>query len=265
MKKRFTLFAMCVISFMTSSLSAQISNYFSSESDLTGFKGAQSDLSIENQKLKMQITGGWWGVASYEPESGIDWDFDKYKIVALRVGNKTQGTIQFKFYDGTDTPFVNGRDDESIPVDDGSGDLIYVFDLEQLSCNGNLIGYTGVQHLVNCQIAFESVGPENTFYFDWIESFSDIDSAYEFIGKVLEGWDPTPTGIESVSGKTIQVNGEYNSISFKNMEKQEEVTVYDSTGKKVCQTVIFNTEIPNLAQGIYIVKTGSQINKVCVK
>lgn len=48
MKKRFTLFVMCVISFMTSSLSAQISNYFSSESDLAGFKGAQSDLSIEN-------------------------------------------------------------------------------------------------------------------------------------------------------------------------------------------------------------------------
>ena len=88
MKKRITSIVMFVMVFMANNLSAQISNYFSSENDLIGFKGAQSDLSIENGKLKMQITGGWWGVASYEPEEGANWDFDKYKFVAVRVGKQ---------------------------------------------------------------------------------------------------------------------------------------------------------------------------------
>ena len=86
--------------------------------------------------------------------------------------------------------------------------FFYVFDLSEM-------GFSGVTHFVNCQIAFEGVGPENVFYFDWIESFADIDSAYEFIGKVLEGWDPTPTGIQSVSKETIQIQGIENAISLK--------------------------------------------------
>lgn len=258
MNKRITLITMFVMTFMTASLSAQISNYFSNGTDLTGFKGAQSDLSIENNKLKMQVTGGWWGLVSYEPEGGINWDFDKYGIVALRVGNKTQGTIQVKFFDGTNTPFVNGKDDEAIPVEDGSGDLIYIFDLSQFT-------YTGIQHFVNFQIAFESVGPENAFYFDWIESFTDIDTAYEYVGKVLEGWDPTPAGINSVSNNSIQVIGGSNSISFNNMDTQESVVIYNFAGKIINQSIVFNNEIPNIKQGFYIVKIGNQINKVRIK
>lgn len=258
MKKRITSIVMFVMVFMANNLSAQISNYFSSENDLIGFKGAQSDLSIENGKLKMQITGGWWGVANYEPEEGANWDFDKYKFVAVRVGNKTQGTIQFKFYDGDTTPFVNGKDDEAIPVDDGSGDQIYVFDLSEM-------GFSGVTHFVNCQIAFEGVGPENVFYFDWIESFADIDSAYEFIGKVLEGWDPTPTGIQSVSKETIQIQGIENAISFSNMYKAESAQVYDTAGRHIAQATVYNSDIKNIKKGFYIVKIGDQTHKVIVK
>ena len=51
MKKRITSIVMFVMVFMANNLSAQISNNFSSENDLIGFKGAQSDLSIENGKL----------------------------------------------------------------------------------------------------------------------------------------------------------------------------------------------------------------------
>lgn len=43
MKKRITSIVMFVMVFMANNLSAQISNYFSSENDLIGFKGAQSE------------------------------------------------------------------------------------------------------------------------------------------------------------------------------------------------------------------------------
>lgn len=95
--------------------------------------------------------------------------------------------------------------------------------------------------------------------------FADIDSAYEFIGKVLEGWDPTPTGIQSVSKETIQIQGIENAISFSNMYKAESAQVYDTAGRHIAQATVYNSDIKNIKKGFYIVKIGDQTHKVIVK
>jgi hypothetical protein len=254
-KKFFTSVFMIVTLMVTSSLSAQISNYFNTAADITDWEGAQCDIAIVDGKLQVSVTGAFWAVASYTPSGGLDWDFDNNKVVCFRLEKKF-GDVEFKFYDGVNNYVIPGKNDDAIRID-GTDALIYYFELDALEL-------TGVKHFNNIQIANTYVSPGNVLNFDWIKSFKDLDEAFEFIGLILEGKDPTTTSIKPANANVVNITGGRNVISFTGMTGEDIAYIYDLTGKCIHRSTVFNNDITGLNAGIYLVKTGNTIVKIAV-
>lgn len=253
-KKIFTSILTVVFLCATSNLSAQISNYFSSEADIVNWKGAQCNISYSNGSLQLDVTGGFWAVASYEPEGGIDWNFDTNKVICIKI-NKKVGDVLFGFYDGKNYKMTNY---EPINIE-GTDSYIFVYNVEDFPD----LGLEGTKHFNNVQIANEYVNTGNVLNFDFVQSFANLETAYAFINDILDGKDPQ--GIEGSRENLAQVTGGKGVISFSDMEAEAVAEIYNLSGQSIAKASVFNNEMAGLATGLYIVKLGDTATKVLVK
>lgn len=253
-KKIFTSILSVIALCATTNLSAQVSNYFSSEADLANWKGAQCDISYSDGSMQLDVTGGFWAVASYEPEGGLDWNFDTDKVICIKI-NKKVGDVLFGFYDGENHKMTNYD-----PINiEGTDSYIFVYNIEDFP----ELGLEGTKHFTNFQIASEYVNTGNVLNFDFVKSFADLEAAYAFINDILEGKDPQ--GIEGNTANLAQVTGAEGAVSFSNMEAEAVAEIFNLSGQSIAKASVFNNEIAGLTAGLYIVKLGGVATKVLVK
>lgn len=254
-KKIFTSILSIVALCATSNLSAQVSNYFSSEADLTNWSGAQCNISYSEGSMQLDVTGGFWAVAAYGPEGGFDWNFDTDKVICIKI-NKKVGDVLFGFYDGSKDYKMTNFDPINI---EGTDSYIFVYNIEDFP----ELGLEGSKHFNNFQIANEYVNTGNVLNFDFVKSFADLETAYAFINDILEGNDPQ--GIEGNTEKLAEVTGGEGSVIFSEMETEATVEIFTLSGQNIIKSIVFNNEITGLTAGLYIVKLGDDVTKVLVK
>jgi hypothetical protein len=256
-KKVFLL--VLLVGFFSTTTFAQISTFFKSEVDLTGWVGVQADMSFANNSLQLDVTGGFWALAKYAPEGGFTWDFDNERIICLQA-KYIQGEILIGFYDGTaQNPEWKMKYGDKMPIEGKEDEFIKLYEFDAYPNNvGNL---TGIFPLTELQVAVEYTNPGHTYNLRWIKSFKNLDEAYDFIAPILDGNDP-PTSIKVNKVISNFISGQKNSISF-NLENEEQISIFDITGRCVKQKII-QSGIIEMNKGIYIVKIGNNTTKVIV-
>jgi hypothetical protein len=182
---------------------AQVNFDFKSIDDLTNWKGIQADLSIvDNEYMKMVVTGDFWATATYAPEGGLTWNFDKNTVVVVKEQNK-HGDLFVKFYDQPTNVDYKMNDPQPLTVANSTS-LIHVVAFENYADEYPDL-QTGTKTLTNIQIAHEYVSVNMEILVDWIKVFPTLEAAYEFIAPILEGESSTSSEIENFNDITVEV------------------------------------------------------------
>lgn len=257
MKTQFKLLIIIVlIIFLANNANAQINFEFKVNTDTANWKGGTSNQSIlsweSNDFLQIQVNGGFWAVAAYEPLNGVSWNFDTHKVVAVKVQKKF-GDLFVKFYDKAANKNYKLKDPLPLSIT-GTTQLIHVIAFENYA-NDYPDLQSGTKSFTNIQIAHEFVSPGQQIQVDWIKSFTTLDAAYEYMGPLIDALDDIhSTNIKiSTSGNTIKISG---------MTNEANVQLYDIKGSLVRSQSMRDGEIIGLNKGVYVLKIDNKASKV---
>lgn len=263
MKKIRLFILLAVTLFIAENAGAQVNFDFNSQEDLDMWKGAQCDLSLVDGSLQLAVTGDFWAVASYEPEEGITWDFDAYPICAVKIQKKYGDLfLKLKTDDGDYklSAGISAGDGIKVLKCTNSDALIHIFMFEDYNADeATKDAFVGTRTFGNLQLANEYVDKGNNIQFDWIKSFTDAESALEYIIPIVEGGS-----VDGIFNETIVISGGNGCINVSGMTDAAKVEVFSISGQAVKTETIMNGSIDNLSKGIYIVRTGGKSKLVGV-
>lgn len=257
MKTQFkSLIIIALALFLVNNANAQINFDFKVNTDTANWVGGKSNQSIvswaNNDLLQIQVDGGFWAVAAYQPANGVSWNFDTHKVVAVKVQKKF-GDLYVKFYDKAANKNYKLKDPLPLSIT-GTTQLIHVIAFENYA-NDYPDLQSGTKTFTNIQIAHEFVSPGQQIQVDWIKSFTTLDAAYEYMGPLLDALDDIhSTNIKiSTSGNTIKITGMTNEAS---------VQLYDIKGSLIRSQILHDGEISGLNKGVYVLKIDNKASKV---
>lgn len=257
MKNYKIIIAAFVLAFVSiNGVLAQIDFGFKVNTDTVNWKGGTGNQSIlswvNNDFLQIQVTGGFWAVAAYEPKDGISWDFDKNKVVVVKVQKKF-GDLYVKFYDKSASKNYKLKDPLPLTIN-GSTSLIHVIAFENYA-NDYPELQSGIKTFTNIQIAHEYVSIGQQILVDWIKSFPTIDAAYEYVAPMLDA-------LEDIRSANIRINTKNNSIELSGMTTESMVQLYDMKGVLLRSQTMQNGEISGLSKGVYVLKIDNRASKI---
>jgi hypothetical protein len=242
----------------TTASKAQIDFNFKVNTDTTNWKGGKSNQSIvswtSNDFLQIQVDGGFWAVAAYEPKNGVNWNFDANKVVVVKVQKKF-GDLFVKFYDKAANKNYKLKDPLPLTIK-GTTCLIHVIAFENYANEFPDI-QSGTKTFTNLQIAHESVSVGQQIQVDWIKSFPTIDAAYEYVGPMIDALD-------DIRSTNIRISTANNSIKITGMKYESKVEVIDSKGTLIFNKKMINGDISGLNKGVYIIKIENKASKIII-
>lgn len=257
MKTQFkSLIIITLALFLALNANAQLNLDFKVNTDTANWVGGKSNQSIvsweKSDFLQIQVDGGFWAVAAYQPLNGVSWNFDTYKVVAVKVQKKF-GDLFVKFYDKATNKNYKLKDPLPLSIT-GTTQLIHVIAFENYA-NDYPDLQSGTKTFTNIQIAHEYVSPGQQIQVDWIKSFTTLDAAYEYMGPLLDALDDIhSTNIKiATSGNTIRIAG---------MTNETNVQLYDSKGSLVRSQTMRDGEISGLNRGVYVLRIENKASKV---
>lgn len=250
MKKQiFTSILSIVALFITTNLVAvgpsPVPNTFDSASDLTGWKAAQGNISQVNGTLQLDVTGGYWALATYEPKDeitgemvGFDWDLVAHRIICLKKMQQVGLTrIKFNFWETDHLLEIK----KAVNVGDEDAQVLF-YDMNDLNLGVNTKRYN------NLQLANEGVDPGYVLNFDFLMAFASMEDADAYVAALT-------TGIDEEKESAIYYTIEGNSLQIHTNNQIDKVQLFDISGKKHPVSLNENSfDISSLKQGAYILQ-----------
>jgi len=257
MKTQFkSLIIIVLVLFFVANANAQINFDFKVNTDTANWKGGtgnQSLLSwVSNDFLQIQVTGGFWAVAAYEPAAGVSWNFDQQKVIVVKVQKKF-GDLYVKFYDKAANKNYKLRDPLPLVIT-GTTQLIHVIAFENYA-NDYPDLQSGTKSFTNIQIAHEYVSPGQQIQVDWIKSFPTLEAAYDYVGPLLDALDDIRTS-------DVRINCSGNTVKITGMTKSANVQLFNINGSLIRQQLMHDGEISGLNKGVYILKIENRATKL---
>lgn len=265
--KKIRLFILLALTiFAAKNVNAQVNFEFTTQEEVDQWEGAQCILSNVNGCLQQDVTGSFWAVTTYAPEGGFEWDFDAYPICAIKL-EKKYGDLFLKLNHGDGdyklSAGISAGDGIKVLNIKDSEALIHIFVFEDYNADeATKDAFVGKRNFVNLQLASEYVEIGQKIQFDWIKSFTDAESALDYIMPIVDG-----TG--SVSGNQIDnnliISGSNNSILIDGMTETASIEIFSISGQIIKKATMMNGVVENIPAGMYIVRTCGQSKIVAVK
>lgn len=235
---------------------AQINFDFKVNTDTASWVGGKSNQSIvswvNNDFLQIQVDGGFWAVAAYQPANGVSWNFDTHKVIAVKVQKKF-GDLYVKFYDKAANKNYKLKDPLPLAIT-GTTQLIHVIAFENYA-NDYPDLQSGTKTFTNIQVAHEYVSPGQQIQVDWIKSFTTLEAAYDYVGPLLDALD-------DIRSSNIRITTTENAIRIAGMTNETKVDLYDIKGALVRSQSMRDGEISGLNKGVYVLKIDNKASKV---
>lgn len=257
MKAQFKSLTIIVLAlFLVTNANSQINFDFRVNTDTVNWKGGTGNQSIlswvNNDFLQIQVNGGFWAVAAYEPSGGVSWNFDQQKVIVVKVQKKF-GDLYVKFYDKAANKNYKLRDPLPLVIA-GTTQLIHVVAFENYANDYPDI-QSGTKTFTNIQIAHEYVSPGQQILVDWIKSFPTLEAAYDYVGPLLDALDDIRTSDVriSCSGNVVKITG---------MSNNSNVQLFNANGSLIRQQFMHDGEISGLNKGVYILKIDNKATKI---
>lgn len=261
--KKTKLFLSACLLLSTATMFGQVNFDFNTQEEIDLWTADQGTLALSNNNyLQLTVNGSFWSIAKYEPEGGIEWDFDAYPICAIKLQKKF-GDLFLKMspVEGDDFKLQAGSSagDVNVLKVNGTDEMIHIFLFDDFNA-ANDNAFVGKKTFKNIQFANEYVSNGQVLEFDWIKSFTSAEEALAFIMPIVEGGS---SAIKTEKANPVKVVAQNNAIEVLNLPEGAQVQLLNIQGQLIASTT--QNTIDNLASGLYIVVVDGQSQKVLVK